>query len=136
MSPSCSERVHTPLFVAATLLRAGSVPLSLPPCKLPVTRLQPNLRHRTFDDVLLKPSTTRARKRSQALAARVGGLNRCQLHWRATSRALWTLALCIEHALILPFGFRQATLYRAPLRWRLQLSAKPSVRSEGLHRVD
>ena len=86
--------------------------------------------------MLLNPSTARARKRSQILAPRVAGLNRCQLHWRATNRALWTLVLCIKHALILPFGFRQATLCRALLRWRLQLSAKPCVRSEGLHRVD
>jgi hypothetical protein len=78
----------------------------------------------------------RARKRSQIVARRVAGLNRRQLHWRATSRALWTLVLRIEHALILPFGFRQATLYRAPLRRRLQLSTKPCVRSDGLHRVD
>jgi hypothetical protein len=94
----------------ATLL--GSVPISLPPSKSPLTRLQPNFRHRTFDDVLLNPSTTRAGKRPQILARRVAGLNRRQLHWRATSRALWTLVLCIEHAPILRLASASQSLWR------------------------
>jgi hypothetical protein len=70
-------------------------------------------RHRTFDDVLLNPSTMRARKRSQILARRVARLNRRQLHWRATSHALWTLVLCIEHALILRSDSASHSLWRA-----------------------
>jgi hypothetical protein len=44
--------------------------------------------------------------------------------------------LFIEHALILSFGFRQASLYRPILRRRLQLSTKPCVGSGRLHRIE
>jgi hypothetical protein len=49
--------------------------------------------------VPLDPFTFWAGKRSQVLAQRAR-LNRRQPHWRTASRALRTLVLCVEHALL------------------------------------
>jgi hypothetical protein len=60
------------------------------------SRLQPGLRHSTFDDVPLNPFALRAGKRSQVLARRAR-LNRRQTHWRTAGGALRALILSIEH---------------------------------------
>jgi hypothetical protein len=60
---------------------------------------QPSLSHGAFYDVPFNPFALRASKRSQVLAPRAR-FNRRQPHWRTASRALRTLILCVEHALL------------------------------------
>jgi hypothetical protein len=59
-------------------------------------RLQPGLRHHTFDDVHLNSSADRASKRSQ-IPPRTARLNRRKLHGRTASGALRALVLSFEH---------------------------------------
>jgi hypothetical protein len=59
-------------------------------------RLQPGLRHQTFDDMPLNSFADGATKRSQILT-RTAWLDRRKLHGRTASRALRTLVLFFEH---------------------------------------
>jgi hypothetical protein len=63
-------------------------------------RLQPGLRHQTFDDMSLNSFADGATKRSQILT-RTARLNRRKFHERTASRALRTLVLLFEHGSLL-----------------------------------
>jgi hypothetical protein len=63
-------------------------------------RLQPGLRHQTFDDMSLNSSADGATKRPQILT-RTARLNRRKSHGRTASRALRALVLFFEHGSLL-----------------------------------